>query len=286
LIESTTATCCAAAILLSLAVAPGASSAPDTDGITTTPNGTVTGTVHYPEHVEPEHVEPGAKAVLVIRLEDVSKADVAATVVAERRIDATRAGPIPFTLDYDAHLIDLRSRYSVRASILQDDTLSFVTDRSYPVITRGSPSHLEVFLVPTAGAPLAPKADIVGVRWVLRTLDGREVSPSEARRSPFLELSTADGPANTYRVSGHSGCNAFRGSAELMQGAVEFGPLASTRMACVGPVMQLESQFLRALDRATILRHEGARLVLLDSSGELATLAADHEPSEKEATEE
>ncbi len=59
-----------------------------------------------------------------------------------------------------------------------------------------------------------------------------------------LDFSTASGQR---RVSGYSGCNRYAGSYALKNGALSFGPLASTRKACSPAARDLENAYLGAL---------------------------------------
>ena len=49
------------------------------------------------------------------------------------------------------------------------------------------------------------------------------------------------------QVSGSSGCNRFTGTYTIDGDTLTFGPLASTKMACEGPVQSVEDQVLVAL---------------------------------------
>jgi heat shock protein HslJ len=80
--------------------------------------------------------------------------------------------------------------------------------------------------------------------------DGRELIaeavndvPVTGTRPPTLRLSNG-------RVTGSSGCNSFSGSYKLNQERLEFGPLATTRMACEPAAMEQEARFLSILAAA------------------------------------
>jgi heat shock protein HslJ len=49
------------------------------------------------------------------------------------------------------------------------------------------------------------------------------------------------------RASGSAGCNSFSGSYQASEGRLEFGPLATTRMACTPDIMEQEQRFLAIL---------------------------------------
>ena len=105
----------------------------------------VTGTVSYRERIA---LTP--EAVVEVQLLDVSLADASAKVVARQAIKAQRQVPIPFELVYDPADIDQRFTYAVRATIRERGRLLFTTDRSYRVLTRGSPDHVDLILVRTS----------------------------------------------------------------------------------------------------------------------------------------
>lgn len=95
--------------------------------------GTVTGTVSYLQRIA---LVPNA--VVQVELEDVSRADAPAFVLASQQIiTGERQVPIPFSLTYDAASIDPRGRYNVRARIFIDGALRWISDTSTSVITNG-----------------------------------------------------------------------------------------------------------------------------------------------------
>lgn len=74
-------------------------------------------------------------------------------------------------------------------------------------------------------------------------------------------------------VTGTTGCNRYNGSYTLSgTDGIKFGPLASTMMACVGPVMVQEQAFNAALTATTAYSLSGEVLTFKDAAGkELAT---------------
>jgi putative lipoprotein len=92
---------------------------------------------------------PGA--VVEVQLLDVSIADAAAKTIASQTIQPEHQVPIPFELVYDPSDIDERFTYAVRATIRDRDQLLFTTDRSYRVLTRGYPNHVELMLKRVSG---------------------------------------------------------------------------------------------------------------------------------------
>jgi putative lipoprotein len=102
----------------------------------------VTGTVTYRERIA---LPPDA--VVQVQLLDVSLMDVSAKLLAEQIIKPQHQVPIPFKLVYRPGDIDERMTYAVRATISNGDKLLFVTDRSYPVLTRGRPEYVDLVLI-------------------------------------------------------------------------------------------------------------------------------------------
>ena len=126
--------------LLTLAACAETGSAPVSS--MTDDSGVVTGTVTYRERIAlPEN------AVVHIQLLDVSLMDVSAKQLAEQTITPKHQVPIPFEMAYSPEQIDARMTYAVRATIRSGGKLLFVTDRSYPVLTRGKPGHVDLVLV-------------------------------------------------------------------------------------------------------------------------------------------
>jgi putative lipoprotein len=100
-------------------------------------------------------------AAIDVRLEDVSRADAPAVIVAEKIFPTNgKQVPIPFQLPYSANDIQPSHRYQVRAQITVADELLFVTTNAYPVITGGAPSTVNMVLQPSIGGHrrLAAKA--------------------------------------------------------------------------------------------------------------------------------
>jgi uncharacterized lipoprotein YbaY/heat shock protein HslJ/uncharacterized lipoprotein NlpE involved in copper resistance len=115
-------------------------------------------------------------AVLTVRIEDVSRADALAPVLAETSEPfGARQVPIAFSLNVPSAAIDPRFSYAVRATITVDGQLRFTTTRSYAVLTRGAPNHVDLVLdavqpVPTempAASPGSTTAPVIGVGFAL-----------------------------------------------------------------------------------------------------------------------
>lgn len=92
-------------------------------------------------------------AIVTVQLQDVSKQDVAATVLGEQIIKTEgKQVPIPYQVTYDESEIDDRFSYSMSARIVDGSgKLLFISDTHTPVITRDSPTKdVEIVVVPVA----------------------------------------------------------------------------------------------------------------------------------------
>ena len=85
-------------------------------------------------------------AVLEATLEDVSRADAAAVEIGRVRLEKSGMPPFRFSIPYDRAGIKPDRSYAVRARILVDGKLMFVTTQAYPVLTRGSGNRVEMTL--------------------------------------------------------------------------------------------------------------------------------------------
>ena len=103
----------------------------------------VTGHVIYRERIA---LRPGS--IVTVRLVDVSRADVKATLLAEQRIENPATVPVPFQLDYDPGIIDVRMSYAVQAKIHDvAGQLLWTTTEHIGVLTRGhASSDIEVWV--------------------------------------------------------------------------------------------------------------------------------------------
>jgi len=112
--------------------------------------GKVTGTVTYRERIT---LPPTAR--VIVELQDVSRVDAPATIIATQTIDpAGKAPPFPFELIYDPSKIEERNSYTVRATIRDGDKLLFTSTQAYLVITRGNPtSGIEILMQQVGGTP-------------------------------------------------------------------------------------------------------------------------------------
>ena len=115
-----------------------------------------------------------------------------------------------------------------------------------------------------------PDTTLENTNWKLLELNGRSVRAAENLAEPNLQLDSAQKQAH-----GSTGCNQFTGRYELSGDSLRFGPLASTRRACLDSAMnQQESAFLRALEEARTWQITSDTLVLISKRGQVARFAA------------
>ncbi|SDM16390.1 putative lipoprotein [Modicisalibacter muralis] len=86
---------------------------------------------------EPLDLPPGAQ--LTVRLEDVSRADAGAEIIAESTYTRLGQGPIPVVLRYTAGAIDAGHRYALRAQIRVAGELTHASNRHVAVLIGDAP---------------------------------------------------------------------------------------------------------------------------------------------------
>jgi heat shock protein HslJ len=99
-----------------------------------------------------------------------------------------------------------------------------------------------------------------GPTWVVQemSVDGTMTAPIP-ETPPFVVFE--DGT-----VAGSSGCNDYTGSYEASDGSMGFGPLATTRKACITPLMGQETVYFELLAQVDSYEVKGDKLTL--SSGD------------------
>lgn len=104
--------------------------------------------------------------------------------------------------------------------------------------------------VSTSLAVAAPRLE--GTGWVMA---------SAGKRAPMIHFE-AEG-----KVTGFGGCNRFFGGYVQSGERLSFSALGSTRMACPGNAMAVESSFFDMLSKVAAAKIEGGKLLLLDGAG-------------------
>ena len=209
-------------------------------------------------------------AEVEVQLQDISRADAMATVMASVLLKVDSGPPYAFSIDYDPAQIDQRMHYALRATISVGDRLLF-TSTEY--IDPFGSSPVEVLVRRVAEPVSRDTPALEGTTWELQSL-GDESAPLGANGKPLdIQLQSEDA-----RVGGFSGCNRYMGSYSR-EGTVaagsplSFGPLAGTMMACAEGG-ELEQRYLQVLAEVTAFSLDGDLLSLLAGSETVATFTA------------
>lgn len=113
-----------------------------------------------------------------------------------------------------------------------------------------------------------PNASLEGTDWRLVEVNGTPAIAADGERAPTLRLVPAQ-----RRAQGFAGCNTFFGPYALEGASLNFGPIATTRRACLAG-MHREGEFLQALDATTAFEIVGNRLALMAGDRRLAGFEA------------
>jgi putative lipoprotein len=220
----------------------------------------IQGTATYRERVA---LPPDAVFEAVV--EDVSRADAPALIIAATRVTSPGNPPIAFTVAYDAAKISEERRYVIRASVLVGGKLLFTTDTATPVITRGAPVNVSLMMRMVAATTTSPPAaaggrGLEGTYWRAIELAGKPTPAQDPKREAHLVFQPGG------RVTGSDGCNRLTGGYQRQDDALTFGQIAGTRMACSDSA-EIEGAFQAALKGTARFRVASDRLELLDASG-------------------
>ncbi len=231
---------------------------------------TVSGSVAYLQRIA---MPPDA--VLTVRVEDVSRADVSAPVLAKMSESfGERQVPIKFSLQVASAAINPSLSYAVRATITVGGKLRFTTTRNYAVLTRGAPNNVDLMLdavQPTAASGKGNvMAELKNTYWKLIELDGKNITmaPTQAREVRITLASEGS------RLTAFGGCNQLAGGYVQDGSKLRFTQMMGTLMACESPLMELESQVLKMLGATTSYRIAGGQLTLLGGDQVLARFEA------------
>lgn len=110
---------------------------------------------------------------------------------------------------------------------------------------------------PDQDAPM--RSNFENTDWVLVELNGKPVVIGDHGKTPTIRFDPEQGI-----VAGNGGLNQFSGSYTTKDGKIEFGPMRSTMMAGPPELMELESNYMKALDNMTGWRIDGGRLLFLN----------------------
>ncbi|AUX27670.1 uncharacterized protein SOCEGT47_082680 [Sorangium cellulosum] len=106
---------------------------------------------------------------------------------------------------------------------------------------------------------------LAGTQWVLVSfVEGTTESALPQGTNSTLKFSAGEPPL----ASGHAGCNWYHGSYRVERDRLSFGPIATTRMACLSEATaQHEPRYLRALETAGVFEVTPGRLTISYGEG-------------------
>ncbi len=195
------------------------------------------------------------EALVEVTLEDVSKMDVKSTLLASQTLKPVGQVPVDFRLSYDDAMVEERGRYSVRAVIRVGEEVLWRSTQSFPALTGDAPENV---MVVVERAMRRSERYLTTSSWLVVEMNGETVQGAEVPHMRFEP---------NGQVSGGSGCNRFSGSYTEADGKLEFGPLATTRMACPGEMDKQEKEFFQAMSKVVGVGERGGATVLLDADG-------------------
>ena len=88
----------------------------------------------------------------------------------------------------------------------------------------------------------AEAQSLPGTAWWVEDINGRGIIDNSHTTIEF----TDDG-----RIVGDTGCNRYFGSIEISGSGINLGPLAGTRKACPGALMDQELRFYQAMEKVS-----------------------------------
>lgn len=226
----------------------------------------VTGTASY------DATTPApAGAELELWITDISPMPVVQAIIAQGTVPV--AGPdTAFALRYDDDRIAEDHTYSIRAALKSDGRVLYATEADTLVLTRGH-SHRATLVLrpiieepPASAAPstsVASPVGLSGTSWRLESLAG---TPAVSGVEATLEFLEGD------RAAGNASCNRFTGAVKVDGTSITFGPLVSTRMACVADAVSAQERaYLDALNGAERFTLDGTTLEIF-SKGQTSPL--------------
>jgi heat shock protein HslJ len=118
---------------------------------------------------------------------------------------------------------------------------------------------------PTPPSPPPAPISLENTTWVLKFLGSPE-SPKPVLATTEVNITfLANG-----RITGKSGCNTYNGQAKIEGSSFTVAsPMASTMMACPQPVMDQETEYLKALQAAQSFKVTGNQLKITAGKTEL-----------------
>jgi putative lipoprotein len=230
---------------------------------------TLSGEVFYRERMM---LPPGS--TLTVALEDVSRMDVPAEILASATYTPETAPPYAFALTYDPEQIQPNHRYALRARIESNEQLMFINMEHVPAfaVPEGQTVRMLVRRVPGQRS-VKPAVPLKQTHWKLTQIGVQTLPEDIGAKQPFMEIQKKE-----QRILGFAGCNTFTGYYELSRTQVELLGLASTRKHC-DKHMDIEQAFKEALAQVSFWKLKDEKLELYGQNDELLlTFSAEINP--------
>lgn len=111
-------------------------------------------------------------------------------------------------------------------------------------------------LVMATSAAAAQRSELTGTKWQLTHVNGRAIATNKA----FLEFD-----AKERRFTGNAGCNRMFGDVHVSGRRIDFGSVATTKMACADPsISRVERSFTSNLESVKRFRRTNSTLEFLN----------------------
>lgn len=209
---------------------------------------------------EPMALPPDA--VLTVTLEDVSRADAPAVILAQQTQSGLAGSRIPFSLVYPGPAVNPGATYVARARVTIGDRLLFTTTERNPVDAL-NPAPIQLHVTAVGQAASASDVSLTDTYWKLVGVDGQPIQVTEQMREPNIVLDSQGG-----RFHGSGGVNRLLGGYTVDGPSLAFSQVASTMMAGPPEAMQQEQQIVHALERVRGFHISGDQLTLVDQSSQ------------------
>jgi heat shock protein HslJ len=166
-------------------------------------------------------------------------------------------------------------RVQIRAARLAGSTIELDVLQAGPEDGMCCPSQLATRVFTMGVNGLAETGSSVIGTLSLETLEGTNWVLQDDNADSELPPITL--VFDSGKVSGSAGCNRFNGTVTggVTASNIQVGPLMTTRMACPGPLMQREQDFLERLGQSEVFSFMSGDLVLSGASGRLDFSPAD-----------
>ncbi len=217
----------------------------------------ITANVYYLQRIA---LPPGAQVSLV--LEDISKMDVVAEVIAQQTITAVGSPPYQMDLRYNAAQIKPQHRYALRARIELNGQLLFTNTEQVDAFTNQDAKPTKILV-----SQVRPDVNgdgqvrLAGTHWQLSMLGTEAITADVTQHTPYITFNQDDN-----KVLGFAGCNRFSGHYDRLVNSVSLTQLLTTKKLCFKQ-MNLETQFLTALSETDNYNVIDNTLTLYSNSG-------------------